>query len=60
MRACFFGMKMVEVRQFLEIFNFCHFLLSPKWVSAKLVSAIWELFQRFAETIFVVSAIRWN
>jgi hypothetical protein len=32
--------KLVEVRQFLEIFNFCHFLLSAKLVSAKLVSAI--------------------
>jgi hypothetical protein len=36
----FLAGKLVEMRPFLEIFNFCHFLLSAKLVSAKLVSAI--------------------
>jgi hypothetical protein len=36
----FLAGKLVEKRQFSEIFNFCHFLLSAKLVSAKLVSAI--------------------
>jgi hypothetical protein len=36
----FLAGKLVEVHQFLEILDFCHFLLSAKLVSAKLFSAI--------------------